>query len=68
MLTDGAGRAQWLLSCWRTATLRIASESYAGNSLGGLLDPLALARIRPADEAWLDCDTPADVDRACQSS
>jgi len=68
VLTDDEDRAQWLLSCWRTATLRNASADYPGNSLRGLLDPLTPARIHPADEAWLDCDTPADVARARRST
>jgi molybdopterin-guanine dinucleotide biosynthesis protein A len=66
VLIDNEDRAQWLVSCWQTATLRTALASYTGDSLRGLLAPLTPARIHPADEAWLDCDTPADVARARQ--
>ncbi len=67
VLTDDEDRAQWLVSCWHTATLRTALAAYPGDSLRGLLGPLAPVGVCPADEAWLDCDTPADVTRARQS-
>lgn len=66
VLTDDEDRPQWLVSCWHTATLRTALAAYPGDSLRGLLTPLAPVGLRPADEAWLDCDTPADVTRARQ--
>lgn len=64
VLADDTGRPQWLLGCWRVATLRDALAAYTGESLRGLLDPLRPALVRVADQAWLDCDTPEDVRRA----
>ena len=64
VLTDDDDRPQWLVSCWRAAALRAALETYHGGSLHGVLGPLDPASVRPADAAWLDCDTPADVARA----
>ncbi len=69
VLTDGEGRPQWLAGCWRTARLRAATAAYGGNSLHGLLGPLAPQLLRydlAAGEAppWLDCDTPEDLRRA----
>jgi molybdopterin-guanine dinucleotide biosynthesis protein A len=71
VLADEVGRAQWLAGCWRTAALRAALAGYAGNSLRGVLGPLepVLIRLEPAPgepPPWLDCDTPADVERARQ--
>ncbi|MBV9095875.1 MAG: NTP transferase domain-containing protein [Streptosporangiaceae bacterium] len=69
VLADDAGRPQWLAGCWRTAALRRAADGYAGDSLRGLLAPLAAALVRPERAAgepppWLDCDTPEDLRRA----
>jgi len=65
LLVDGDDRPQWLVSCWRTASLRTALAGYAGSSLGGLLGPLRAAHVAVAagGEAppWQDCDTPEDV-------
>jgi len=66
VLVDDSGRAQWLASCWGTAGLRAALESYSGDSLRGLLSSLNYAELAPAPEAgappwWLDCDTPEDL-------
>jgi molybdopterin-guanine dinucleotide biosynthesis protein A len=66
VLIDHAGRPQWLVGCWRTGALRTALDGYAGESLGGLFGPLEPVPVPVAGEPppWLDCDTPADVDRA----
>jgi molybdopterin-guanine dinucleotide biosynthesis protein A len=66
VLADDAGRPQWLAGCWRTAALRGAAASYAGDSLRGLLGPLAPVLVRteqaPGEPPpWLDCDTPEDL-------
>jgi molybdopterin-guanine dinucleotide biosynthesis protein A len=66
VLADGRGRPQWLISCWRTSTLRTALASYDGDSLHGVLAPLSPAVVRvdvpgPALPPWLDCDTPDDL-------
>lgn len=71
IMLDDSGREQWLAGCWRTAVLRKAAAGYAGDSLYGLLAPLAPAMIRydlAAGEAppWLDCDTAEDLTRARQ--
>jgi molybdenum cofactor guanylyltransferase len=69
VLADDAGRPQWLTGCWRTAALRDAAAGYAGDSLRGLLGPLApvLVHIEQAPgepPPWLDCDTPEELDKA----
>jgi molybdenum cofactor guanylyltransferase len=69
VLADDAGRPQWLASCWRTVTLREAAAGYAGDSLRGLLGPLAPVVVHlapgPGDPPpWLDCDTPDDLRKA----
>ena len=71
VLVDDAGRPQWLLSCWRTAELRAALQSYPGTSLRGLFAPIPhadLAVLAPPGEPpyWLDCDTPEDLVTAGQ--
>jgi molybdopterin-guanine dinucleotide biosynthesis protein A len=69
VLADDAGRPQWLAGCWRTAVLRRAAAGYRGDSLRGLLGPLAPVLVRLATAPgepppWLDCDTPDDLRRA----
>jgi molybdopterin-guanine dinucleotide biosynthesis protein A len=69
VLADDAGQPQWLAGCWRTGTLRDALAGYGGDSLRGLLRPLAPALVRLPVTAgepppWLDCDTPEDLARA----
>jgi molybdopterin-guanine dinucleotide biosynthesis protein A len=66
LLTDGDGRPQWLVSCWRTGHLRSALAGYGGASLGGLLGPLRPAQVSighgPGEPPpWLDCDTSDDL-------
>jgi molybdopterin-guanine dinucleotide biosynthesis protein A len=66
VLSDDAGRPQWLAGGWRADSLRAALASYRGSSLHGLLTPTGPALLRPGTAAdapppWLDCDTPADL-------
>ncbi len=66
VLTDEAGRAQWLAGCWQAAALREALAAYRGSSLHGLLRPLRPVTVgpepgRPGPPPWLDCDTHEDV-------
>lgn len=66
VVTDPAGRPQWLVSCWRAADMRAALAGYAGSSLRGLLEPLphvdvAAVAVPGAPPYWLDCDTPEDL-------
>jgi len=64
VLGDAAGRPQWLAGCWRSKAVRDALERYGGQSLHGLLAPLAPALVKapfpygrgPALPPWLDCD------------
>ncbi|HEU5034921.1 MAG TPA: NTP transferase domain-containing protein [Mycobacteriales bacterium] len=68
VLVDGDGREQWLCGAWRSDVLR-ARPLPAGGSLRQALGPLRFARVPdPGDglPAWLDCDTPVDLDRAEQ--
>jgi molybdopterin-guanine dinucleotide biosynthesis protein A len=69
VMTDEAGRPQWLTGCWRSAPLAAALQAYDGDSLRGLLGPLAPVLLRydlavGEPPPWLDCDTPGDVRRA----
>lgn len=66
ILVDDAGRAQWLCSAWRTASLR-GLPLVAGESLHATLGGLRTASVAvPAGgaPAWFDCDTPDDVRQA----
>jgi molybdopterin-guanine dinucleotide biosynthesis protein A len=68
VLVDADGREQWLCSAWRTDALRTV-QLPVGGSLRGTLGSLRFARVPdPGDglPAWLDCDTPLDLDRAAQ--
>ena len=72
MLVDDRDRPQWLASCWHVDDLRQSLGSYEGDSLGGLLGPLAAASLRAASltgdlPPWHDCDSPADL-AAAQSA
>lgn len=70
LVVDDTGRDQYLLGAWRTATLRRAVTAVSGpTSLRRVLAPLAVRRFRPQaapgqPPPWLDCDTPADLERA----
>lgn len=64
VLADDHDRPQWLAGCWRVSALREALAPYTGDSLRGLMRPLAPALVRVDDGAWLDCDTESDVIRA----
>ncbi|HET9172669.1 MAG TPA: molybdenum cofactor guanylyltransferase [Actinospica sp.] len=68
VLTDRAGRDQWLAACYRTSTLtaaftRLIAEhgTAAGLSLKRLLAGLNLARVPDPDGRAFDCDTWEDV-------
>ena len=66
LLTDDDGRPQWLASAWRGEMLRTALAGYRGESLRGVLEPLAPARVAGSagpgqPPPWLDCDTPDDL-------
>ena len=75
VIADDAGRPQWLASCWRASSVRLAMAGYEGSSLRGLLEPLQPALVSPAlssplraqsaqatdARAWLDCDTLDDL-------
>jgi molybdopterin-guanine dinucleotide biosynthesis protein A len=69
VLVDDTEREQWLAGCWRTGVLRPALDGYNGRSLRGLFGPLEPVLVH-AERApgepppWLDCDTPADLERA----
>jgi len=69
ILVDGQGHPQWLVSCWRTESLRSALDGYQGSSLGGLLGPLRPAEVAIGADGgqpppWLDLDTREDVAEA----
>ena len=72
LVVDGTGRDQLLLGLWRTAVVRAAVADARGpTSLRKAFAPLAVRRVRPrvapgTPPPWLDCDTPADLDRARQ--
>jgi molybdopterin-guanine dinucleotide biosynthesis protein A len=61
---DRTSRPQWLTSAWHTEVLRTAAL-VEGGSLRAALGELRWVPLRTADtDALLDCDTPADLDRA----
>ncbi|MGJ0389467.1 molybdenum cofactor guanylyltransferase [Microbacterium sp. CGR1] len=66
-LTDAAGRVQWLLGRYRTASLRRAvvalPDSGHGASVRALLEGLALTTL-PAGDLATDVDTWDDLERA----
>ena len=69
VLADDGGAAQWLAGCWPAGPLRAALAGYAGDSLRGILGPLApvLVHLTGDDSApppWQDCDTPAALEAA----
>lgn len=69
ILVDADGRPQWLAGCWRTRALITALATHRGSTLGGLLAPLRPVELRVdlgtgEPPPWLDCDTPADIQRA----
>ena len=70
LVVDDTGQDQLLLGIWRTAALRAALPPRTGpTSLRKVMAPLAVRRYRPVLGAgepppWLDCDTPADLERA----
>ena len=72
LVVDDGGRDQLLLALWRTDALRRALRAAPGPApVRRLLTGMDVDRIRPAVEPgrpapWLDCDTPADLDRARQ--
>jgi molybdopterin-guanine dinucleotide biosynthesis protein A len=70
LVVDDTGRDQYLLGAWRTEPLRSAVATASGpTSLRRVLAPMAVQRWQPevppgAPPPWLDCDTPADLERA----
>jgi molybdopterin-guanine dinucleotide biosynthesis protein A len=64
---DSGGRDQLLVGAWRTASLRAAlPPEPVGASLGRVLGPLDVARVRLAEAPdvlppWFDCDTDEDM-------
>lgn len=64
VVTDDTGREQWLFSVWRTRALADALNAYEGDSLRGLLGPLAAERVAMEGRAWFDCDTEDDLKEA----
>lgn len=71
LVVDDTGQDQLLLGAWRTAALRaaVAAAPTGPTSMRRVLAPLAVRRLRPAvpegqPPPWMDCDTPADLDRA----
>jgi molybdopterin-guanine dinucleotide biosynthesis protein A len=70
LVVDDTGQDQLLLGMWRTAALRAVLPPAAGpTSMRKVLAPLAVRRFRPVllpgePPPWLDCDTPADLERA----
>jgi molybdopterin-guanine dinucleotide biosynthesis protein A len=63
VLTDGAGREQWLAGAWRSDVLR-AADLRPGGSLRAALAALAPTHLPVDGHEVLDCDTPDDLARA----
>lgn len=70
LVVDDGNRDQLLLGVWRTESLRTAvAGAREPTSMRRVLAGLAVRRVRPAavpgqPPPWLDCDTPADLERA----
>jgi molybdopterin-guanine dinucleotide biosynthesis protein A len=66
MIVDDTGRRQPLLAVYRTAALRGRSGegSWVGHSVRDLVAPLSTVEVPAVADEALDCDTPADLDRA----
>ncbi|MDQ4084397.1 MAG: NTP transferase domain-containing protein [Actinomycetota bacterium] len=67
LLSDGAGRAQYLAGAYRTAPLRDAVHALgttSGESVRRLVAGLRLREVAAHPEEAMDCDTWPDVDRA----
>ncbi|MCU1587851.1 MAG: molybdenum cofactor guanylyltransferase [Frankiales bacterium] len=60
----GAGRPQWLCSAWPTHILRAALSTADTERLGQVLRTVEHAELTFDDDAWMDCDTPEDLERA----
>ncbi len=70
VLVDDTGHEQWLCSAWATAALRVAplaAGAPARRALGAL--PFVAVPDRTGGPPpWLDCDTPADLQRARENA
>ncbi len=70
LVTDDAGRDQYLLGVWRTAPLRRVLVGARGPvPVRRVVAALSVTRYRPGrapgtPAPWTDCDTPADLARA----
>jgi molybdenum cofactor guanylyltransferase len=70
LVVDDTGQDQLLLGAWRTTALRgVVPPADGPTSLRRVFAPLAVRRFRPRLDPgqpppWLDCDTPADLERA----
>jgi molybdopterin-guanine dinucleotide biosynthesis protein A len=68
LFVDEGGRAQHLCAMWRIPALRAALPARPhGASMRGLLDGVAVARVRwtgGGPPPWYDCDTPDELRRA----
>jgi molybdopterin-guanine dinucleotide biosynthesis protein A len=67
LLTDRAGRHQYLAGAYRTGPLRQALQHLhdpAGRSMRSLVEGLRLRRVAEQAEEAMDCDTWSDVERA----
>ncbi|UQS25073.1 NTP transferase domain-containing protein [Amycolatopsis thermalba] len=64
ILTDDAGRRQWLIGVWRTASLRAALPAEpGGTALRRVLGHLRIVEVPAAPGECADVDTPQDLDR-----
>lgn len=69
VLTEPAGRRQWLLGRYRSRALRSAAQALgdpANRSMRALLGELRLVDV-PVDDVWRDVDTWDDHDRWTQA-
>lgn len=66
VLLDDTGRRQHLLAAWRAGLLRAALSRSASPAVRDLFQGVRPAEVPPPRglPAWLDCDTPEDLDRA----
>jgi molybdopterin-guanine dinucleotide biosynthesis protein A len=69
MLVDETGRRQPLIAAYQVKPLRgrAADRPWADRSMRALIEGLSVAEVAAVGDEPLDCDTPADLERAASA-